>query len=201
MFIFSQFKLPDNYQAKEEYKILKIRFRVVLGKTKDELWSLKKIIMLRMWFLEAYYRYMVIRSNKTPFEFTIDDFPLMSWNDLFTLVKIIGDIDNYQFQYKATYIIRYGYIKNFVDWYFSSLSLTDLKFATSFKKKSKNSKSELREDVNVNDYVDGEILLKPKGMVFQMKNMKEGGKKKYFFNSILISKRCIQMWILPAFFS
>lgn len=55
-------------------------------------------------------------------------------------------------------------------------------FAVAFKKKPNIPNSTLRKDLNINDYVDVEILMKPKGVVFQGKDMKEGGKKKYFFH-------------------
>lgn len=76
------------------------------------------------------------------------------------------------------------------------MGFTNFEFATTYKKKPKDLKLELSEVFHINGYVDGEILMKHKRMVFQGKNMKDGAKKKYFFHTI-----CTQMRILAAFFS
>lgn len=44
MFAFNQFKLAESFEDKDEYKRLKIRFHVVLGKSEEEVWSLVKIV-------------------------------------------------------------------------------------------------------------------------------------------------------------
>lgn len=77
------------------------------------------------------YRYKVIRSNNTPYEFTIVDFPLMNLNDLITQAKIMGYLDNDHISNKATYIIGYGHINNFIDCYFAYLGLTGFEMVKS----------------------------------------------------------------------
>ncbi|CAI9288522.1 unnamed protein product [Lactuca saligna] len=41
-----QFKLSDDFKNKDEYKSLKIHFHTILGKNKDYVWSLVKIVKL-----------------------------------------------------------------------------------------------------------------------------------------------------------
>lgn len=187
MFPFAQFKLAENYQDSEEYKSMKIRFHVVLEYKEEEVWSLVKIIKLVSITPDVIfegvvqnYRYKVVRANYTLYKFTIVDFPLMNLNDLITVTKIMGDMNNDRVQDKASYIIRYSHIKSFVC-YYAHLSLTDFEFPTTFNKKLKVPMSIFKGNLNADDYEDGEILMKSKGVMFQGKNMK-GGKKKYFFH-------------------
>lgn len=44
MFMATQYQIVDKFVDKEEYKRLKIRFHVVLGKREEEIWSLVKIV-------------------------------------------------------------------------------------------------------------------------------------------------------------
>ena len=44
MFISAQYQLVDKFDDKEVYKKLKLRFHAVLGKKKEEVWSLVKIV-------------------------------------------------------------------------------------------------------------------------------------------------------------
>ncbi|CAI9292605.1 unnamed protein product [Lactuca saligna] len=144
-------------------------------------------------FNVEYYSKLSIQGRQRkniPCEFTIADFPLMNLNDLINLEKLIGDINNDQILEKATYIIGYGRLKNFIDCYFAYIALTDFALATAYKKKWKNPNSKLREDLNINDYVDGEILMKPNGVVFQGKNMKERERRNISFTHTPM--RCIQ---------
>lgn len=80
----------------------------MLGKTEDEVRSPKKIINLVSISKDVIFEdtipnnlYKVIRLDNTPFDFTISDFPLMNLNDLITLAKIVGDINDDQLEYKA----------------------------------------------------------------------------------------------------
>lgn len=100
MFTFSQFKLAESFEDKYEFKWWKIRFHVVLGKSKEEAWSLVKIIrvisiVLHVLFEELMQniRYFVLRSNNVAFEFTIIDFLLMNLNNLSTVLKILCNVD------------------------------------------------------------------------------------------------------------
>lgn len=91
----------------------------------------------------------------------------MNLNDRITLAKIMRDINNDHIQDKATYIIRYGHLKNFIDCYLAHLGLTDVELATAFKKKPMNLNLEFGKDLNINDYVDGDILITPKWLCFR----------------------------------
>lgn len=173
MFPFAQFKLAENYQDSEEYKSMKIRFHVVLEYKEEEVWSLVKIIKLVSITPDVIfegvvqnYRYKVVRANYTLYKFTIVDFPLMNLNDLITVTKIMGDMNNDRVQDKASYIIRYSHIKSFINCYFVRLTLRDYKFTTSFKKKSKVPESISKGKLNIDDYAYGEIVNKRKGAVF-----------------------------------
>ena len=44
LFTSPEFKLANNFNDKNEYKRLKIRFHAILGKNEDEVWSLVKIV-------------------------------------------------------------------------------------------------------------------------------------------------------------
>lgn len=93
-------------------------------------------------------------------EFTIVAFPLMNPNDLITLLKIMGELDNNHLTDISTYIIVYGHIKSSIDCCFHYLGLSNFEFAIANKKKTKNLNTYLREDLNIKDYEDGEILMK-----------------------------------------
>lgn len=46
MVAFSQFKFSESFKDKEEFKKLKSRFHAVLGKSKEDVWSLVKIVRI-----------------------------------------------------------------------------------------------------------------------------------------------------------
>lgn len=100
----------------------------------------------------------------------------------------MGDIDNDQISDKAPYIICYGHLKNFINCYFGYLGLIGFMFATAYKKKPKSQNRKMREDLNIDDYEDGEILMKPKGRI--RRNI----------SSTQTSKTCFQYQILLALF-
>lgn len=122
MFTFSQFKLAESFEDKYEFKWWKIRFHVVLGKSKEEAWSLVKIIrvisiVLHVLFEELMQniRYFVLRSNNVAFEFTIIDFLLMNLNNLSTVLKILCNVDTWQVveENRNALVIGYAHIKAF----------------------------------------------------------------------------------------
>lgn len=82
MFVFPRFKLVENYTNKDEFKIMKICFHDVLGKNKEKVWSLVKIINLVSITPDALFegvlqniRYNVVREDNVILDFTIADFP------------------------------------------------------------------------------------------------------------------------------
>ena len=91
-------------------------------------------------------QYKVVKANKVLFHFTIADFPLINLNDLITIAKIMGDLNNYQVLDRSSYIIGYSHIKSFIDFYFDHLGLIDSEFVSSFIKKPKVPKSMSREN-------------------------------------------------------
>lgn len=81
---------------------MKIHFDVVLGKKEEDVWSLVKIVKLISITPNAMfegvlqnYRYCVVKSNNVMVDFTIAEFPLMNLNDLITIMKIMGDMNNH----------------------------------------------------------------------------------------------------------
>lgn len=46
MFISAQYQLIDNFEDKDEYKILKLRFHAILRKPEEGVWSPVKIVMV-----------------------------------------------------------------------------------------------------------------------------------------------------------
>lgn len=81
MFITSQYQIVDQFQDKEEFKRLKIRFHAVVGKEEEEVWSLVKIVRVLsiskdILFEEVLqnFHYHVVRADNTTFNFSIADF-------------------------------------------------------------------------------------------------------------------------------
>lgn len=189
MFTFTQFKLADNFSDTEEFKRMKIRFHFALFKKEEDVWSLVKYVKLISITTDSMFkgvlqnnRYIDVREYSVLFDFTSDEFPLMNLNDLITIMKIMGNLGNNEVKYKTLYIIGYIHINGFLDCYLAHLALTDYEFTTAFNKNSKVPKSLLKLKINVDDYIDGEIINEPLGVVFHGKNVK-GGKKKFFFRT------------------
>lgn len=184
MFTFGLSKLAENYQDTEEYRSMKIIFHAILGKKEEEVWFLVKIIKLVSITPYVVFegvipnnRYKIVRANNSLCKFTIADFPVMNLNYLITITKILGDVNNDKVQDRASNIIGYSHTKSFIYYYFPHLELTNFEFSTSSKKNPKFPNSILKGKMNIDDYEDGEIIMKPKGVVFQGKDMK-GGKNK-----------------------
>lgn len=100
MFISSQYQLVNKFEDKEEFKRLKLRFHVVLGKKEEEVWSLVKIVKvlniskdtLFEGLLENF-RYHMVRANNVSCYFLVVDFPLMNLNDLINVLKILSYVN------------------------------------------------------------------------------------------------------------
>lgn len=114
-------------------------------------------------------------------EFTIANFPLMNLNDLITLAYMIKTLDDKYVTNKKVYVIGYAYLKNYIDFYFAHLGLFDFEITKTYNKPEKNPKTTI-DDVDLEQYDDGEILLKALGVVFQGKKIK-GKQKKHFFDT------------------
>lgn len=81
MFISSQYKLIDKFEDRDKYKRFNLRFHAILGKHKEEVWSLVKIVKvlnicresLFEWLLQNFQYYMV-RANNVACDFSVADF-------------------------------------------------------------------------------------------------------------------------------
>lgn len=100
MFIFSQYQIVDKFEDKEEYKILKLIFHVVLGKREEEICSLVKIVKVLNISKDVLFkgvlhnfRFRAIRANNVAFDFSVVDFPLLNTNDLIDVAKILKCTD------------------------------------------------------------------------------------------------------------
>ena len=100
MFMDTQYQIVDKYAYKEEYKQLKVRFHVVLGKREEEILSLVKIVrvihinkdVLFEGVLQNF-RFQAVRANNVVFNFSVADFPLMNIHDLITVGRILKGVD------------------------------------------------------------------------------------------------------------
>ena len=128
------------------------------------------------------YRYHVVRANNVAFDFSVADFPLINLHDLLCVAKILKFVNVSQLQVtnKDDFLLGFTHIKGFIDGYYGALSLTDIELATTFRKQIYVPQSMLRNQTNLKDYEDGEICLKPLGIVFVGKN-KKGNNTKFLF--------------------
>ena len=128
------------------------------------------------------FRYFVVRADNKPFDFTIADFPLMNLNDLIQVASILKDMQENKLKGHDTDVFRFGFahIKIFIDNYYDCLALTDEELASDLGRKVTVSWESTLPQTELMKYADGEICLKPFGMVFAGKDTK-GKPKKFLF--------------------
>lgn len=179
MFDFSQFKLAEKFNDKDEYKNLKFYFHAVLDKNEEEVWSPMKIVRVILIFPDVLFEglmqnflYYVVRVDNVAFEFTDVDFPLVNVNDLIIISNILCYVDASQVAKgnRNTFIIGYGHIKAFIDCYYDYFAIIDIELAMEINKRSKVSKDLLKGRMSIEKFGDGEIIHKPFGVFFQSKN-------------------------------
>lgn len=80
--------------------MLKLRFHIVLGKRKEDIWSLVKIVrvlnILNDVLFEGLlqkYQFYVVRTNNVACDFSVIDFPLINMNDLINVSNILTTVD------------------------------------------------------------------------------------------------------------
>lgn len=85
LFTSSQYKIIENFNDKNEFKRLKIRFHAIFGKNESEVWSVvmiaKVMTILQENLFEVLlqnFHYVVLRANGVFCEFSIADFQLMN---------------------------------------------------------------------------------------------------------------------------
>lgn len=172
---FTQFKLAKNFKDKDEYTRLKIHFQAVLGKSKEEAWSLVNIFRV-MWIVSnVFFKlflhnfcYLVLWENNVAFELTIANFPLMNQNDLNTVSNFLCNVDASKVaeENRNVFVLGYAHIKAFVDCYYEYFSITDIHLSMAINKSSKVPQSLLRGKLNIVEFKDGEIIHKTFGVVF-----------------------------------
>lgn len=191
MFINAQHQIVDKFENKEEFKHLKLRFLVVLGKELEEFWSLVKIVRVLNISKDVFFEdvlqnfcYHVVRVDNTTFDFSVANFPLMNLNDLIQLARILKGIDAMKLQgtSKDEYPLGLAHIKLFIDNYYDCLALTDVELALAMGKEITVHQSLLKSQANLKKCVDGEICLKPLGIVFVGKS-KKGKNTKFLFQA------------------
>ncbi|KAL7610282.1 hypothetical protein Lser_V15G13610 [Lactuca serriola] len=126
--------------------------------------------------------YHVVRANNVSGDFLVADFPLMNLNDLIQVALILKDMDASQLQGTDKEVLRLGlgYIKIFIDNYYDCLALIDVELSTALGKKVKVAMEVTKSQSELKKYVDGEICLKPLGLVFSGKD-KNGKAKRFLF--------------------
>lgn len=181
MFRDEQFDLANNFENKEEFRRMKYHFHVVLRKNEDVVWSSVKIVRVLnvskdVLFkgMSQNYRFFVVRENNVVFDFSVAEFPLMNLYDLLIVVKILKSVDYSKLQTvnKEYFIIGFKHLEVFIDGYYGALAETDIDMATTLGNKVSIPKSFIRDQSFLKNYEDGEISLKPMGIVFFGKNKK-----------------------------
>ena len=112
------------------------------------------------------------------------DFPLMNIHDLICVARIMKgtDFSKLQLTSKKDFLIGFAHIKLFIDNYYEYLALTDLELALAIGKQITVTQSMLKSQASLKSYEDGEICLKPLGIVFVGKN-KKGMITKFLFQA------------------
>lgn len=98
----------------------------------------------------------------------------MNLHDLISIANILTDIDESKLQgtSKEDNLLGLAHVKLSIDNYYHCLALTDVELALTMGKKITVPRSLLKSQANLKPYVDGEIYLKPHGIVFVGKNKK-----------------------------
>ncbi|KAL7617007.1 hypothetical protein Lser_V15G03290 [Lactuca serriola] len=189
MFVTTRYKISEKFKNADEYISMKIRFHVVLAKDQDEVWSLmkiKKVLTIKKDELFENmlqnFRYFVVRADNKPVDFTIADFPMMNLNDLIQVALILKEMEENKFNRYDTNVFKFGFahIKKFIDNYYDCLALTDEELASVRGKQVTVPWESTLSQIELKKYSDGEICLKPFGMVFAGKDTK-GKPKKFLF--------------------
>ena len=126
----------------------------------------------------------MVKANNNTFDFSIANFPIMNVNKLITVAKILNGIDESKLQgtNKEDYLLGLAHIKLFIDNYYDCLALTDVELALTIGKEINVPQSLLKSQADLKPYVDGEIFLKPLGIVFVGKS-KKGKNTKFLFQT------------------
>ena len=165
----------DRFDDKDEYKRLKMRFHAGVGKKEEEVWSLVKIVKVMNISRENLFKglpqnfcYFVVRANNVAFDFSLDDFHLMNIHDLICAARNLKGIDvsKIQLTRKEDFLIGLAHIKLFIDNYYEYLALADVELALANGKQIALPQSMLKIQASLKSYEDGEICLKPLGIVF-----------------------------------
>ena len=135
------------------------------------------------------YRYFAVRANNVVFDFSVVDFPLMNLYDLLIIAKIFKSNDYSKLQQvnNKDFMISNENLKIFIDGYYGALASTDINLDTTLGKKVYVPNSRIKNQSLLKNYEDGEICLKPLGIVFVGKN-KKGPVTKFLFQMDDIEK-------------
>ncbi|CAI9300099.1 unnamed protein product [Lactuca saligna] len=92
----------------------------------------------------------------------------------------IVDVSKLQVMNKEDFLIGFAHLKVFIDGYYGSLALTGFELALTLGKHVTVPQSMLKSQATLKNFEDGEICLKPLGIVFIRKN-KKGNNTKFLF--------------------
>ncbi|KAL7582500.1 hypothetical protein Lser_V15G44572 [Lactuca serriola] len=193
MIITAQYKIIKKISNEDDFLHMKIRFHAVVVKEPEELWSLVKIIRVINISKDVMFenmiqnfRYHVVGANNQACDFLVANFPLMNLNDLIDVSLILKDMDSSELQRtdKEVLRLRLGHIKIFIDNYFDCLALTDVELASALGKEVKVEMEATKSQAELKKYSDGEICLKPFGIVFLGKDKKGKAKRNSKMNRL-----------------
>lgn len=96
----------------------------------------------------------------------------MNLNDLIGVAKILKGVDTSKLHItdKEDFLLGFSHIKLFLDNYYDCFAMIDVELALTLVKQVTVPQSLLKGAKNLKNYDDGEIFLKPLGIVFVGKN-------------------------------
>lgn len=128
------------------------------------------------------FRFHVLRANNVACDFLMVDFPMMNLNDLVNVEKILCtfDVSKMQVNNKEDFLIGFTYIKQFIDNYYYCLAMINVELALEMNRTVAVPQKMLKGQGSLKNFEDGEIVLKPLGIVFVGKN-KQSKATKFLF--------------------
>ena len=96
----------------------------------------------------------------------------MNLNNMVIVTTFLSNVDVTKLleDNKDDFLIDFAHTKVFIDSYYDCLTIIDIELAIAMNKTSKFPQSLLKGKINIDKYEDGDIVLKPLGVVFLGKN-------------------------------
>lgn len=135
------------------------------------------------------YHYQVVRTNNVIFNFSVANFPIKNMNDLISVAGILSNVDALKLQInnQEDCMIGFTHIKLFIDNFYDSLALTNVELALAMGRQVKVPQYMLKGQRSLKYFDNGEIVLKPSGVVF-IRNNKNNKTTKFLFQLCGVEK-------------